>query len=116
MIKPIGILLGILLLAGCASDEHDAMPDDPMRVLKTRSDVPPPTQEMASRSGHSLEHLRRGHSVFMVNCTRCHEPRIAVETGEPSWHPTMRGMSWNAGLKPADETALIDYVRAAARE
>jgi len=112
--KRIPRMLCALLLMGCAADDHDAMPDDPMRVLKTSADFPVPDRAMAERSGTSLAQLRRGHEVFVSTCFECHEPRIPVDPGEPDWHPIMRGMSWNAGLEPADEAALIDYARGAA--
>jgi cytochrome c2 len=111
------ILIGGLgLVAGCVSDEYDALPNDPMRVLKTEFVAPAPSEAMAQQSGKSLKELERGHAVFGSRCLECHEPRIPVDPTDPSWHMTMRGMSWNAGLDSADEAALIDYMRAAAKE
>ena len=112
-------ILGILclaLLAGCTSNEPDAFPNDPMRVLKTKHSAPVPTGKMADQSGQTQQHLDRGREVFTAKCTECHAPRIAVDAEDPSWHPTMRGMAWNADLSAADEGALIDYLRAAAKE
>lgn len=108
--------LMVVLVAACTPGEPDALPNDPMRVLKTKTAVPVPDEAMAERSGQSLKELERGHQVFMAKCIECHEPRIAVKTSDPSWHPTMRGMSWNAGVGSADEKALIAYLGAAAEE
>lgn len=104
------------ILSGCSTDEPDALPNDPMRVLKTKHTAPVPNETMVERSGRSQEHLVRGREVFVAKCTECHAPRIAVSPEDPSWHPTMRGMAWNADLSAADEGALIDYLRAAAKE
>jgi cytochrome c5 len=109
-------VLWLLILAGCTSGDPDALPNDPMRVLKTKHTAPVPTGKMADQSGQSQQHLDRGREVFVAKCTECHEPRIAVSPEDPSWHPTMRGMAWNADLSAADERALIDYLRAAAKE
>ncbi|MEM9235428.1 MAG: cytochrome c, partial [Verrucomicrobiota bacterium] len=64
----------------------------------------------------SKAQLEQGYAVFLQNCVQCHEPRIPVDPEAESWHPIMRGMSWNANMKPAEEEAMIDYVRAAASE
>jgi mono/diheme cytochrome c family protein len=104
------------VIAGCSSSEPDALPNDPMRVLKTKMVAPIPDAAMAERSGQSQDHLGRGYSVFMAKCIECHEPRIAVKTTDPSWLLTMHGMSWNAGIDAVDEEALVDYLRAAAED
>lgn len=115
MRRPCFCLL-MLFFVGCTPGEPDAFPDDPMRVLKTKVAAPVPDEMMAERSGKPLSELGRGYAVFTSKCVECHEPRIAVDLGDPTWHPTMRGMSWNAGLEAGDEQALIDYLRAAAEE
>jgi mono/diheme cytochrome c family protein len=107
------VLLGVGFLAGCSSEPPDAMPDDAMRVLKTSPEVPVPTAAMAQRSGTSLNQLGEGHSLFLRKCSECHEPRVPENPGDPSWHPTMRGMAWNAGLTESEEGAMIAYLRAA---
>lgn len=109
-------MIWVVAVAGCTTSEPDAFPNDPMRVLKTKHTAPVPTEKMAEQSGESQDHLDRGREIFMVKCTECHAPRVAVNTEDPSWHPTMRGMAWNADLNKADEQALIDYLRAAAKE
>ncbi|MFC7338941.1 hypothetical protein ACFQY0_17220 [Haloferula chungangensis] len=116
LLKWLGAGWMVVAMAACSTSEPDAFPNDPMRVLKTKSSVPMPDEAMAQRSGQSLEKLKRGHSVFMIKCTECHEPRIAVETADPSWLLTMHGMSWNAGIDEADEEALIGYLQVAAGE
>lgn len=110
------LLLMMIALAGCQSGEPDALPNDPMRVLRTKAAAPLPSAGMSERSGQSSEQLGKGYAVFMTKCLECHEARIAVDPGDPSWHPTMRGMSWNAGLDAASEEALIDYLEAASKE
>lgn len=106
----------LVSLAGCQSGAPDALPDDPMRVLETKAVAPIPSPEMAQRSGKSLASLREGYRVFMANCIECHGVRIPVDSEDPSWHPTMRGMSWNVGLSASSEEAVIDYLRAASKE
>jgi len=115
MMKTTVLLMGIGFLAGCASEPPDAMPEDAMRVLKTTPEVPAPTAAMARSSGQSLAHLGEGHALFMRKCSECHEPRVPQNPRDPSWHPTMIGMAWNAGLTKTEETAVVDYLRAAAR-
>lgn len=87
-----------------------------MRVLKTRTALPEPSEAMASRSGVPKTRLEKGYGLFLQNCVQCHEPRIPVDPEAESWHPVMRGMAWNSNMEQGDEEAMIDYVRAAASE
>ena len=91
------------------------MPDDAMRVLETTPELITPDAAMAKRSGHSLDHLGKGHGLFLRKCSECHEPRVPVNPNDPSWHPIMVGMGWNAGLTESEEKAVADYLRAAAK-
>jgi hypothetical protein len=113
--KAILLSLVAVMMVGCAPWEHDAMPDDAMRVLKTSPSVPEPDAAMARRSGQSLAHLGDGYGLFMRKCSECHEPRVPSNPRDPNWHPTMIGMAWNAGLTKAEEGAVVDYLRAAGR-
>jgi cytochrome c5 len=88
--------------------------DDPMRVLDTTGVAPVPTAEMASRAGESLDKVGSGYWIFQRKCLECHEARVPEDASLAAWHPTMIGMSWNAGLSEAEEDALLAYMRAAA--
>lgn len=103
------------LVAACTTAPPDAMPDDAMRVLKTKATVPSPDQAMATRSGTPLDQLGRGYTVFLRKCSECHEPRVPVNPHDPSWHPIVVGMAWNAGLGLDEQEAVEAYMKAAAR-
>ena len=107
------LILGIVLVGCGMPSPDDAMPDDPMRTMKTKGTAPAPDKAMAAKSGQSLDHLERGYAVFNAKCIECHIPRIPVNPSNPNWHATMLGMAWNAGLSEANERELIDYMRAA---
>lgn len=108
-------ILAAGLLAACTTAPPDAMPDDAMRVLKTKPEVPSPDEAMARRSGAPLDQLGRGYAVFLRKCSECHEPRVPVNPRDPSWHPILVGMSWNAGLSSDEAAAMEAYLKAAAR-
>ncbi|NNC89758.1 MAG: cytochrome c [Akkermansiaceae bacterium] len=99
-----------LVVASCASKTSD-----PMRVLKTKTEAPQPTAAMAARAGESLDTLGQGYWVFQRKCLECHESRVPENPSLAAWHPTMIGMSWNAGLSDEEEAALIAYMKAAAQ-
>lgn len=107
------ILTLVAVVSACAPTQPDAMPDDAMRVLKTSGVVPKPDAAMAAGSGESLAQLGNGYSIFLRKCSECHEPRVPQKPSDPSWHPTMVGMSWNAGLTTGEQGALVAYLRAA---
>ena len=48
-------------------------------------------------------------------CLECHEARVPENPSDPNWHPTMVGMSWNAGLSDSEQSAMIAYLAAAAQ-
>ena len=99
----------VLFLVACASQT-----DDPMRVLRTTGKAPMPDAAMAQRSGEDLETIGRGYWIFQRKCLECHEARVPKDPTLAAWHPTMIGMSWNAGLSQSEEAALIAYMKAAA--
>lgn len=79
----------------------------------TREPIPAPTAAMAADSGVALGTLERGHEVFSVHCTRCHEPLMPGEVSRADWHVVVPGMAWNAGLSESDEDAVLEYILAA---
>lgn len=74
---------------------------------------PLPTMAMATSSGKPLERIQRGHAVFMLHCTECHEAMMPDDVTRSDWHIVVPGMAWNAGISEADEAALLDYLLAA---
>ena len=88
----------LLLLSGCAT--------------KT---APIPDATMASRSGTKYETLQRGHAVYLAHCGRCHELILPDKVSKADWHVVVPGMSWNAGISEADESALTAYILAATK-
>lgn len=74
---------------------------------------PLPSPEMASRSGKALTTLQRGHSVYLAQCTRCHEAKLPESISHEDWHVVVPGMAWNAGISKADEKAVLAYLLAA---
>ena len=97
------------LVVSCA-----APADDPTRVLDTKNEAPAPGAEMAARAGESLDQVGKGYWIFQRKCLECHEVRIPKDPALAAWHPTMVGMSWNAGLSDGEEDALMAYMKAAA--
>ena len=88
----------LLLLSGCAT--------------KT---APIPDATMAGRSGTKYETLQRGHAVYLAHCGRCHELILPGNVSKEDWHVVVPGMSWNAGISEADESALTAYIHAATK-
>ncbi|MEP5352106.1 MAG: cytochrome c [Luteolibacter sp.] len=68
---------------------------------------------MAKKSGEDLVVLKRGHSVYKSQCSRCHEPVMPADISTKEWHIVTPGMAWNAGISEADETAVLKYILAA---
>lgn len=93
-------ILAVCVVAGC--------------VAKTQ--IPVPDTAMASRSGHSLATLQRGHAVYVTQCGRCHEPMMPSKVSDEDWHVVVPGMAWNAGISKADESAVMKYLHAARLE
>ncbi len=85
----------VLIMAGCA-------PKLP----------PPPDEAMAARSGVRVETLRRGHSVYLAHCGRCHEHIMPEDVSRADWHVVVPGMAWNAGISAEDERALTSWILA----
>jgi len=92
-----GWILAVLALAGCA----------------TTSQPPVPDEAMASAGKSDLATLTRGHSVYMSQCTRCHEAKMPSEISGEDWHVVVPGMAWNASISQADEEAVLAYILAA---
>ena len=109
------LILAVGLMVGCTSAPPDAMPDDAMRVLETSPKVVSPDAAMAKRSGVPLDRLGNGYAVFLRKCSECHEPRVAVNPKDPSWHPILKGMGWNAGLSDSEAADMEAYLLAAAK-
>ncbi len=97
--KPLSLVgLGlVVLLSACAGPKQPLLP----------------SVEMASRSGKPLTTLQRGHSVYLAQCTRCHEAKLPESISHEDWHVVVPGMAWNAGISKADEKAVLAYLLAA---
>lgn len=80
-------------------------------VAKTQ--IPVPDVAMAASSGQSLETLKRGHTVYVTQCGRCHEPMMPSKVSQDDWHVVVPGMAWNAGISVSDEKAVMKYIMAA---
>lgn len=68
---------------------------------------------MAIRSKTPLEILQTGHGGYMRKCGECHTHLLPGEITSEDWHIIVPGMAWNAGIPPADETALLKHLIAA---
>lgn len=76
------------------------------------SEVPNPTPAMAKASGTSLEKLQQGHVIYMLNCGECHVYMLPKDLFEDEWQDAVPEMIAHAGLKSADEQAVLAYVLA----
>ena len=103
-------LLGLMALSACSTDQ-----ENPLRSLETRRTAPQPTARLAARAGESLDKIGAGYWIFQRKCLECHEARVPRNPSDPDWHPVIEGMSWNAGLAGEEESAVMAYLRAAAR-
>jgi len=80
------------------------------------SEVPNPSAEMAKASGKSLEHLQRGHVVYMLNCGQCHAYPLPEQVDIMDFEDVMPKMINHAGLPSADEKAVLDYIVAVKKQ
>ena len=76
------------------------------------SEVPNPTPAMAKASGTPLEELQRGHVTYMLKCGECHVYMLPKDLFEDEWEDAVPQMIAHAGLKSADEQAVLAYVLA----
>ena len=97
MKKAFWVLAVVMMFSGCAAEKQ----------------VPMPTSGMAISSGEDLAILQKGYSVYMAQCSRCHEPMMPSEVSKDDWHIVTPGMAWNAGISEADEEAVLKYILAA---
>lgn len=72
--------------------------------------TPTPTKAGATLSGKSYESLQNGHSVYMTQCSQCHQHRLPNTTTLPAWHAKVSSMAENAGLSKSDEKDLQAYL------
>ena len=91
----------ISLLASCTSD----LADGPFA----------PTAELAEKTNTPIEALGKGHSIFMRQCSQCHEQRIPNQIPTKEWHIITPGMAWNAGLSKEEEQLVTKYLVAASQ-
>lgn len=96
--------------AGAASGEMGDIVDD--GSVGGISDVPNPTPEMAAASGHSLEKIQHGHSVYILQCAQCHGYMKPQDFFDDEWEDTLPDMIGHAGLSSSDEQAVLAYVLA----
>jgi len=83
---------------------------------RTSLDAPIPDQAMAKKYNVSLNRVGLGHAIYMRKCGECHLHVLPDEIKSNNWHVIVPGMSWNAGISPDEESALLDYLRIAAKE
>ena len=76
------------------------------------SEVPNPSQEMASKSKTPIKNLQRGHEVYMLKCGECHQYKLPENVDIEDWEDAMPKMIGHAGLESADEKAVLNYVKA----
>lgn len=74
------------------------------------AEVPNPNPEMAKKSGKPLSQIQHGHVVYMLKCGECHSYQLPEDLDVDEWQDTMPKMIQHAGLEPADEQAVLDYV------
>lgn len=105
------------LLASCGgSGQMGDLPADDDGSVGGISEVPNPTQEMASASGKSLSQLQRGHEVYMLKCGECHEYQLPEKVDIMDFEDAMPKMINHAGLPTSDEKAVLDYVIAVKKQ
>jgi|AntRauTorckE6833_2_1112554.scaffolds.fasta_scaffold49565_2 cytochrome c5 len=79
----------------------------------TQKPIPMPDQAMVEKSGVEMETLKRGHTIYLTECSRCHEPVMPTDVSGKDWHLVVPGMAWNAGISEEDEEAVTRYIMAA---
>lgn len=107
--------LGLLVGCGGSGQIGDLPPDDEGSVGGI-SEVPNPTEEMASMSGNSLSQLQRGHVVYMLKCGECHEYQLPERVDIMDFEDAMPQMINHAGLPSSDEKAVLDYIIAVKKQ
>ena len=73
-------------------------------------EVPNPNAAMAKKIGKPLGQLQRGHEVYMLKCGECHVYQLPQNLDVDEWQEAVPKMIKHAGLEPADEKAVLDYV------
>jgi cytochrome c5 len=99
MKRIITIAIGLIIVA-CSTEK------------KFSQNVPEPTQQLATASGHSLKQLKRGRGIYLSQCGQCHELKYPKNISCSDWHIITPGMAWNAGINKTDEKALLSYLLA----
>ena len=90
-----------MLLVACAESGLD------------KKGLPFPNPELASKANISMDQMGEGYWVFSRKCMECHEAKLPEGEMLEQWHPIVKGMAGNAGLSISEETAILNYVRAA---
>lgn len=80
------------------------------------SEVPNPSPAMAGASGKPIARLQRGHEIYMLKCGECHEYQLPERVDIEDWEDALPQMIRHAGLPPADEGAVLDYVVAVKKQ
>ncbi|YCM45755.1 hypothetical protein V2O64_06980 [Verrucomicrobiaceae bacterium 227] len=83
---------------------------------RTSLDAPVPDEAMAKKYQFDLDQVGLGHAIYMRKCGECHLHVLPDEVTSNNWHVIVPGMSWNAGISPAEEKALLAYLQVAAKE
>lgn len=74
------------------------------------AEVPNPNAAMAKKAAKPLGQLQRGHVVYMLKCGECHAYMLPQNLDVDEWQEAVPKMIRHAGLEPADEQAVLDYV------
>ena len=106
----IAVVLAAGLLASCAAPDLGDLPADDEPAEGGIKEVPNPSAAMAKKSGKPLRQLQRGHEVYMLKCGECHVYQLPQNLDVDEWQETIPKMIKHAGLEPADEKAVLDYV------
>lgn len=75
--------------------------------------LPYPSAALAAKAGVSVDEMGEGYWVYSRKCMECHGVKLPTGDLEGQWHPVVVGMAGNAGLSISEETAIVNYVRAA---
>ncbi|MHC4909868.1 MAG: hypothetical protein ACYTF9_09140 [Planctomycetota bacterium] len=99
---PTRLLASALLISGCA----------------TTADLAPPVDQamLDFAASHALDAtvLETGRLLYVTACVRCHSPEAVTRYSLAEWASILPRMADEAALSPAQEAAVMNYVRAAA--
>ena len=96
----LGSLMPLLfVIVGCGTNPDVAFPPAEKVVMRT-----------GPRTSAELATLSRGRKIYTTACTECHVARRIGNYSIPQWRHYIRIMAPRAGLEPADQAALENYI------